>query len=68
MVCHTDAEVLAKALKAVRQAEGHFVWAQLRDLAELFDQRHASMTSGFLWAKLGKLPCKIKPLENLYVC
>lgn len=39
MVCHTDADVLAKALKAVRQAEGHFIWAQLRDLCDFFDQR-----------------------------
>ena len=41
MVCHSDAEVLSKALKAVRQVEGHFTWAQLRELAELNDLRCA---------------------------
>ena len=39
LVCDTDADVLAKALKAAKQPDCNFVWAQLRDLSDFYDQR-----------------------------
>lgn len=64
MVCHTDADVVAKALKAVRQAEGHFVWAQLRDLSELFDQRRAAEPSTLVAGHVAPLAVTLNPKWN----
>ena len=46
MACADDAEVAARAAREVRQPASDFVWAQLRELADLYERRCCEGKSG----------------------
>jgi hypothetical protein len=46
VACADDSEVAARAAREVRQPASDFVWAQLRELADLYERRYCEESVG----------------------